>query len=109
MHRDPNLVEIVQALRSRRGLADFLHRGQEHGDQDADDGDHHQQLNESEAAPTCRSRKTHVGATLSVRDFPDMKNGPGQPPAAQIQFEWSRVLPSTMMFATILGCHRFHH
>jgi len=109
VHGNADLVKIVGALRSGRRLADFLHRGQKHGDQDADDGYHHQQLDESEATPTCRSGKTHVGATLSVRDFPDMKNGPGQPPAAQIQFEWSRVLPSTLMFATIRGCHRFQH
>jgi hypothetical protein len=43
------LLEVIGALRSRRGLAHLLHGGQEQRDQDGDDRDHHQQLDEREA------------------------------------------------------------
>jgi hypothetical protein len=68
MHGNAYLVEIIEALRSRCRLADFLHGREEHGDQDADDGDHHQQLDESEATPSGLSGKPHVEATLSVKE-----------------------------------------
>jgi hypothetical protein len=62
------LVKIIEALSSRSRLADFLHGREEHSDQDADDGDHHQQLDESEATPSSLSGKPHVEATLSVKE-----------------------------------------
>jgi hypothetical protein len=42
------LLEIVLALTAARRFAGGLNRGQEQRHQDADDGDHHQQLDERE-------------------------------------------------------------
>src|SRR5262249_54588833 len=42
------LLQIVRTLGAVGGLADLLHGGQEQRDEDADNGDHHQQLDERE-------------------------------------------------------------
>jgi hypothetical protein len=39
---EPELVQVVAARHSGRGLTDFLHGRQEQADQDGDDGDHDQ-------------------------------------------------------------------
>jgi hypothetical protein len=44
-----DLPESVDAIGTSRRLARRLHRGQEQGDEHADDGDHHQQLDQREA------------------------------------------------------------
>ena len=46
----PDLLEVVLALRAGGGLADLLDGGQQQADQDRDDGDHHQQFDQGEAA-----------------------------------------------------------
>jgi hypothetical protein len=51
MESDADLLEVVAALRTPRGLAGLLHGGKQQGDQDRDDGDHDQQLDEREAGP----------------------------------------------------------
>src|SRR5262249_7865212 len=43
---DAHLFEVVGALGAVGGVADLLHGRQEQRDQDADDGDHHQQLDQ---------------------------------------------------------------
>jgi hypothetical protein len=45
------LLEVVLALGAGGGLAHLLHGGQEQADQHREDGDHHQQLDQREAAP----------------------------------------------------------
>ena len=45
-----DLLEVVDALRPPGRLAGRLHGGQQQGDQDRDDRDHHQELDEREAA-----------------------------------------------------------
>ena len=51
LHAEGHLLEVVGALIAPRRLAGSLHGRQEEGHQDADDRNHHQQLDESEAAP----------------------------------------------------------
>ena len=43
-----NLLQIVGAADGTGLLTGLAQRGQQHGGQDCDDGNHHQQLNESE-------------------------------------------------------------
>src|SRR5262249_55535342 len=45
-----NLLEVVRAAHPRGGLADLLDGRQQQADQDADDGDDHQQLDQRKAA-----------------------------------------------------------
>jgi hypothetical protein len=47
---DGDLPKVVLALRSRRRLAHFLHRGEQESDENGDDGDHHQQLDQGKAS-----------------------------------------------------------
>ena len=49
-HGQAQLLQVVGALGAAGGLAGRLDRRQEQGDQDRDDGDHHQQLDQGEAA-----------------------------------------------------------
>ena len=44
VHRQADLLEVVDALGPAGRLAGRLHGRQEQGDQHGDDGDHHQQL-----------------------------------------------------------------
>lgn len=41
LQRHPELFEIIRALRAPRRFARCLHRRQQQGDQDADDGNHY--------------------------------------------------------------------
>jgi hypothetical protein len=50
--RQCQLFEVVAARRFGGGVADLLHGGQKHADEDADDGDDHQQLDQREGAPS---------------------------------------------------------
>jgi len=50
MDRQAELLDVVDALRPAGGLAGRLHRREEQGDQDGDDGDHHQKLDQRESA-----------------------------------------------------------
>jgi hypothetical protein len=47
-----HLLEIVGALRARRRLAHLLHGRHQEGDQNGDDGDHHQQFDQCERTST---------------------------------------------------------
>jgi hypothetical protein len=51
VHRDTELFELVRALHPPRRLAGRLHRRQQERDQDANDRDHHEQLDERESPP----------------------------------------------------------
>ena len=53
--RQPDLLQVVLALRPRGGLADLLDSRQEQADQDRDDGDHDQQFDECEC-PAWKSK-----------------------------------------------------
>jgi hypothetical protein len=50
MQTQTDLLEIIHALGTASGLASCLHRRQQQGHQDADDGDHHQQLDQRKTA-----------------------------------------------------------
>ena len=67
---EADLLEVVGALDTGRGVADFLHGRQQHRDQDGDDGDDHQQFDQrgTPTAPAgpprwtwCRSRADRPG------------------------------------------------
>jgi hypothetical protein len=49
---ESDLLELVLALQPRGRVPHFLHGRQQQADQDGDDRDHHQKLDESEAATT---------------------------------------------------------
>ena len=49
--RDPDLLQVVDALAPPRRLAGRLHGRQQQRDQHADDGDHHEQLDQRETRP----------------------------------------------------------
>src|SRR5262249_20798719 len=50
------LLEVVGALHPCGSLADLLHRGEQQANQDGNDGDHHQQLDQREAAHAAPQR-----------------------------------------------------
>ena len=52
VHRDAELLQVVDALAPPRRLARRLDRRQEQGDQHRDDRDHDQQLDQGEASPS---------------------------------------------------------
>jgi hypothetical protein len=56
--RQTHLLQVVLALGAGGGLADFLHGWQEQTDEDGDDGNHYQQLNQSETAVTSSEGKS---------------------------------------------------
>jgi hypothetical protein len=47
-HREADLLEVILALRAARGFAGRLDRGEQQRDQNANDGDDHEQLNQRE-------------------------------------------------------------
>lgn len=49
VERQPELLQIVLALRPAGGLACLLNGGEEQGDQDGDDCNHHQELDQCKA------------------------------------------------------------
>ena len=53
---ESELLEVVFALRASSGLAGALHRGQQEPDERGDDRNHHEQLDEGEAAARSQSR-----------------------------------------------------
>jgi hypothetical protein len=48
MRRHADLLEVIDTLGSSGSFSGGLHGGQEERDEDANDGDHHQQLDECE-------------------------------------------------------------
>jgi hypothetical protein len=46
--RDADLLQVVDALGTSGGFSRRLHGGQQKGDQNRDDGDHHQQFDQGE-------------------------------------------------------------
>jgi hypothetical protein len=50
LRRQGDLVEVVGADHAVGCLAHLLHGGQQEADQERDDGDHHQQFDQSKAA-----------------------------------------------------------
>jgi hypothetical protein len=61
VQREADLPEMVLTLDAVAGFADFLDRRQQQGDQDADNGNHHQKLDEREAAPTIAPGSSRYG------------------------------------------------
>ena len=66
VQRQADLLQVVGALHPIGGLAHLLHRRQQHADQDADDGDDHQQLDQGKSPtlprfPRIRHRKLLPG------------------------------------------------
>src|SRR5260370_13126584 len=59
VHGQADLLEVVGALNLIGSLADFLHCRQEQGNQGADNGNDHQQLDEREATPPRGLELTH--------------------------------------------------
>jgi hypothetical protein len=57
--RQANLLQVVRALRAPGALAGGLHGGQQHGDQQADDGNHYQEFNERETTPSMGADALH--------------------------------------------------
>ena len=71
-----DLLEIVRALGTPRGLARGLDGRQEQRDQDGDDRDHHQQLDQREAAGSgLRSVRSHSGSSSWRQVFGVGNNG----------------------------------
>src|SRR5512135_2216174 len=54
--REAELAHVILALGAAPRLAGGVDGGQEQADQDADDADHHQQLDQREAAAAARAR-----------------------------------------------------
>ncbi len=52
VQRDPDLNQVVLALRSPRGFSGLLNGGQKQRHKNGDDGDHHQKFNQREATLT---------------------------------------------------------
>ena len=50
VHCQADLLQVVLALRAAGRFARLLHGGKQQGDENADDGDHHQQLDQGETA-----------------------------------------------------------
>ncbi len=59
--RQAELLEVVGTLGPVGGLAHLLHGRQQQGNQDADNGNHHQQFNQREAARTSPHGRTGEG------------------------------------------------
>src|SRR5262245_18177223 len=58
MLSEAELLEVVLTLRSRGALTDLLHRGNEHRDENADDGDDHEQFDQGKAATKTRHARS---------------------------------------------------
>ena len=65
MGRQADLLEVVRALGPTGRLAGRLDGGQEQGDQDGDDGDHHQQLDQRESC----SSNSHMSSFSDLRGW----------------------------------------
>jgi hypothetical protein len=50
VQRQPDLLQVVAALRAPRRFPRLLHRRQQQGDEDGDDRDHHQQFDQRESS-----------------------------------------------------------
>jgi hypothetical protein len=61
VHRQGKLLEVVGALRSPRRLARGLHGRQQQRDEDANDGNYHQQFNQGKAGLFLSQRAAHNG------------------------------------------------
>jgi hypothetical protein len=61
--RQPNLLQIVGALRARGSFTHLLHRRHQERDQNGDDRDHHQEFNERERS----SRRIVHGSSSEVQ------------------------------------------
>src|SRR5439155_24041660 len=70
VHRQGNLLEIVLALGTGRGLADLLHGRQQQADQDGDDRDHHQQLDQGESLTTTHCTDSYWGKGTMTQTGP---------------------------------------
>jgi hypothetical protein len=54
MRGQPELLEVVGAFQTARRFAHLLHGREQQGDQDGENRDHHQKLDQCEAAPPSR-------------------------------------------------------
>jgi hypothetical protein len=60
--RQTDLLEVVLALGPVGDFADFLYSGQQHSEEDRNDGDHDEQFDEGKPVPNPRRGSTHVEA-----------------------------------------------
>src|SRR5262249_14592251 len=65
MKGQANLLEVILALHAVGRLPHLLNRRQEQTDQDADDGNDHEQFNQAEGTP--KGRPTHRNVLLVFR------------------------------------------
>jgi hypothetical protein len=71
--RQAELFEVVGTLTPPGRLTTLLHGGQQHGDQDRDDRDHHQQLDQGESGSVLPHRRSllnkieHVDLWINLR------------------------------------------
>ena len=72
VNRQPELPQLIAALHPPRRLARTLHRRQQQGHQDANDGNHHEQFDERKTAlPNSASDKVqHVAGKRKRREVP---------------------------------------
>ncbi len=71
VHRQPDLFQIIGALRPPRRLACRLDRGQQQRNQDRDDRDHDQEFDEREP----RTTNDHVQVSERGRDYLSASRG----------------------------------
>ena len=91
VHRQSNLLQIVQALGPPRRFPRRLNGGQQQGDQDADDGDHHQQLDQREGTRDARrGNATHGNAPVLMDWVTDDNDRVSRRPA-QNRKHWSQA------------------
>src|SRR5439155_27385786 len=64
-HGDADLLEVVGALRPAGGLAGRLDRWQQQGNEDRDDGDHHEKLDQRKP----ETARAHELMTLVSREM----------------------------------------
>ena len=87
VERDPDLLQVVDALGAAGGLAGGLHRGQQQGDQDRDDRDHDQQLDQRETATTLTKTRHGDPPAGFQRDGRGYTREGRRGPAAGLGFE----------------------
>ena len=72
MQSQADLLEVVGALSPPGRLTGRLHGGQQQGDQNRDDRDHHQQFDQGESASIGGLFRVHVEAPLEEQSTTKM-------------------------------------
>jgi len=65
----PDLLQVVLALRAGRGFADLLDSRQEQADENGDDRDHHQQLDQREPAREPESSSSQLTSLHDATEY----------------------------------------